>query len=263
MNKAIVGGLAVVMLAAGILALATGSVLLQREQTTSGPASNYMTASVAYETPPEATNPEQLTGYTLLERSGEPFGSKQLEGKVHVVSFFFARCPAECWKLNQEVAGLARRYGPQGVQFVSITVDPEADSPARLREYADKIGADAEDWVFLTGDLDYISRIGQEIYKLPVARKSHTKRLLVIDKWGRNRGAYRFDEGDQIAEMRLQLVKLQAETDPTEVETPLDKELRKAIEQEEADDDGPVPTLPAKVTPAKVTPAKVTPADKS
>jgi len=255
MSKAVAGGLAVLLLAAGVLTLATAAVLMNRNQPPAGPAQDYVTQTITYEVPPEGKNPEQLTRYTLMERSGTPFASEDLEGKVHVVSFFFARCPAECWKLNQQVAELARRYGPKGVKFVSITVDPENDSPARLAEYADKVNADAEDWVFLTGDLDYISRIGQEIYKLPVARKSHTKRLMVMDKWGRNRGAYRFDDGDQIAEMRLQLVKLLAESSPPEVESPQEKMLREALEEEEKSLDEPIPVLPATVTPAKATPA--------
>jgi len=241
MNKAIVGGLAVVMLAAGILTLATIAMFTDREQPTDGPASNYITETVIYEVPPEGLNSENLTRYTLLERSGQLFQSQQLEGKVHVVSFFFARCPAECWKLNQQVAELARIYGPKGVQFVSITVDPVSDTPAELTKYASKLGADKEDWLFLTGDLDYISRIGQEIYKLPVARKSHTKRLMVIDKRGRTRGAYRFNEGDQIAEMRLQLVKLLAEVTPAEVP-------RKAVAQAESAESELVPVNSANVT---------------
>ncbi len=263
MNKAVAIALAVVLLAGGVLAIGTAAMMMNRKQKPEGPATKYITKTVTYDLPPEANSPEQLKRYTLMERSGEPFKSEQLEGSVHVVSFFFARCPAECWKLNQQVSELARRYGPKGVKFVSITVDPQNDSPDRLAEYADRLNADADQWKFLTGDLDYISRIGREIYMLPVARKSHTKRLLVFDKWGQQRGAYRFDEGDQIAEMRLQLVKLLAETKAPEVETPLEKEVREAIEREDAEEDAPIPLIPAKVTPApdNDTPEEATAAD--
>ena len=75
----------------------------------------------------------------------------------------------------------------EGVRFVAISVDPETDTPERLREYAARFGADENQWLFMTGDLTYIRRIGAEVYRQPVDKKFHTERFMLVDRQRRDR----------------------------------------------------------------------------
>ena len=132
----------------------------------------------------------KLTEFTLTERSGEAFNSRSLRGKVWVASFFYSSCPHKCLQLNQRVQQLEREFGKQGVTFLSITCDPKNDTPQRLAKYADGFGADEEQWLFLTGDMDYIRRVGNDMFSAVVAEETHADRVYVVDKQGAVRSRF-------------------------------------------------------------------------
>jgi cytochrome oxidase Cu insertion factor (SCO1/SenC/PrrC family) len=151
-----------------------------------------------------------LTQYTLTERSGRTFHSRELAGKVHVVNFFFTACPTVCRMQTAAVQSLAREFGPQGVKFLSITCDPETDTPVALAMYADQFQADAEQWLFLTGELKYLRRVGAEVYFLPVDRGTHSESLLVLDRDGKIRGRFNWKQSQEVADMKALLAQLLA-----------------------------------------------------
>ena len=138
-----------------------------------------------------------IPDFKLTERSGEPFDSASLKGKVWVADFFFASCPGVCPMLNARMAAVHQQFiGEDGVRFVSITTDPATDTPAALREYAMRFKADAR-WFFLTGDKPYIWNLCQNSFKLAVAESpksvepiTHSSRLVLVDKTGTVRGTY-------------------------------------------------------------------------
>ena len=75
-------------------------------------------------------------------------------GKVLAVTFIYATCRDACPVLTAKMAAIQRKlgadFGPR-VRFASITVDPEIDTPAVLKAYAEKYSADFGGWSFLTG----------------------------------------------------------------------------------------------------------------
>jgi cytochrome oxidase Cu insertion factor (SCO1/SenC/PrrC family) len=154
-----------------------------------------------------------LTEFTLTERSGKKISSRELAGQVYVTSFFFSSCPATCLQQNLKIREIEEEYGPKGVKFVSITCDPEIDNPARLREYADKLGARQDDWLFLTGELVYTRRVAGEIFRIPLDKQTHSERLFVTDKWGKIRGNFAWNKLDQVTALKVELDKLLAETE--------------------------------------------------
>ena len=79
---------------------------------------------------------------------------------------------------------LARAYAGKDVVFVSITCDPDIDSPERLREYAAKLEAPTEQWLFLTGRLIYIRRVAAELFNVALDKQTHSERFIVCDKTG-------------------------------------------------------------------------------
>jgi cytochrome oxidase Cu insertion factor (SCO1/SenC/PrrC family) len=155
--------------------------------------------------------PEWMTEYTLTERSGRKFHSRELAGKVHVVNFFFTACPTVCRMQTAAVQSLAKEFGPEGVVFLSITCDPENDDPVALSLYARQFEADAEDWLFLTGEMAYLRRVGAEVYFVAVDRGTHSESLLVLDKRGKIRGRFSWKRPEELAELKKRLAELQAE----------------------------------------------------
>jgi len=131
--------------------------------------------------------------FQLTDSAGKPFDSASLAGKVWVINFFFARCSGPCPIMNGQVARLAQIYqiNPR-VQFISLTVDPENDSPAVLREYASKFGAERLHWTFLTGPKNTIVSLVNEGFRvgLPDDVSLHSTRLVLLDAQGQIRGYY-------------------------------------------------------------------------
>lgn len=146
-----------------------------------------------------------LSKFELTERSGEAINSEALRGAPYVVSFFFSTCPSICIQQNQKVKELQDEFASQGVRFVSISVDPATDNPEVLREYATRFQADPDKWLFLTGDLGYIRRVGAEVYRLPVDEKFHTEKLVLVDAKGQIVGYYLWPEKRQFEKLKADI----------------------------------------------------------
>jgi cytochrome oxidase Cu insertion factor (SCO1/SenC/PrrC family) len=189
---------------------------------------------------PKGQEDKWLKEYELTERSGKKRGSEDLAGQIHLVSFFFASCPASCRTQNQHFADLEREFGKQGVKFVAITCDPENDTPERLREYAQLYNAPEDSWYFLTGDLLYTRRIAGEVYGVALDRKSHVERFILVDQNGKIRGHYSWADPAKLNELRADLRMLlknqDAQTANEVRETKKRAERLKEIEDEEAEE---------------------------
>src|SRR5262245_52824075 len=136
MNRNVLLILAIASLATGGAGLVLGSMYIERLRQTPGHASE---PDPEYQRLPADAASKWMTGFTLVERSGKPVRWKDLEGKVTVTSFFFSACPATCLQQNQKVREIQQAFRGQDVVFLSITCDPDIDTPERLREYADRL----------------------------------------------------------------------------------------------------------------------------
>ncbi|PKL75544.1 MAG: hypothetical protein CVV27_14805 [Candidatus Melainabacteria bacterium HGW-Melainabacteria-1] len=111
----------------------------------------------------------QLPAFALTERSGAPLDQRQLTGKVWIADFIFTSCQAECPLMNVEMQKLQQAFAAAtDFKLVSFTVDPETDTPERLRAYADTFGADAGRWLFATGEREALHQLATAGFKLPV-----------------------------------------------------------------------------------------------
>ena len=131
-----------------------------------------------------------VSEFELVERSGEKVSSADLIGTPYIVSFFFSTCPSICVQQNQKIRELQEEFAGRNVKFLAISVDPETDTPERLREYAARFGADQSQWLFLTGSLAYIRHIGETVFDQPVDKKFHTERFVLVDPRGHIEGFY-------------------------------------------------------------------------
>ena len=86
----------------------------------------------------------EVPKFTFTERSGEPFDSTSLLGKIWVADFFFTSCPGTCLMLSKRMKEIHEATAKNGgVRLVSISTDPEADTPEVLGKYAASLGADS------------------------------------------------------------------------------------------------------------------------
>lgn len=110
--------------------------------------------------------------FSLVERSSRQVTLADLRGKVWIANFIYTHCTETCPLQSAVVARLQAEFSEEpGLRFVSITVDPEQDTPAVLAEYATRFGADPERWLFLTGDKRIIRRLAVEGFRLGVEER--------------------------------------------------------------------------------------------
>lgn len=109
----------------------------------------------------------EVPDFALLEHSGKQVRRADLLGKVWIVNFIFTRCTAECPLMSSQMARLQDSLAREpDVRLVSITVDPEHDTPAVLARYAQNFAAQPQRWWFLTGDKAAIYRLVREGFHL-------------------------------------------------------------------------------------------------
>lgn len=139
--------------------------------------------------------------FALTAEDGSPFGSEKLAGKPWLGSLFFATCTGPCPRLNMQIRELQERtYSFAGLQIVSITVDPDQDTPAALAAYAKRYKADPARWHFLTGARETISAVardGFQVGELDTSR-THSTRVMLVDGQGRVRGHYPVNEKEEL-----------------------------------------------------------------
>lgn len=159
--------------------------------------------------PKSATdNEEWLSGFELIERSGETVRSEDLKGQPYVVGFFFTLCPSICVNQNAKVQELQEKYRGQALRLLSISCDPEVDRPKVLAEYAKRFDADPKQWLFLTGEMDYIARVAAEMYFLSAARRFHAEKFVLVDAQGNNVGFYNWSDPLQFNQLQDDIDKL-------------------------------------------------------
>ena len=156
-----------------------------------------------------------LEEFELIERSGQPFRSRDMLGKVWVTTFFFATCQGTCPRLNANIQHFNTLEELQDVTWVSITVDPDTDTLPKLREYAERFQADPERWLFCRGDFNYVRRIGQDFMNVDISWRGHKDYAVVIDREGKIRGMYDAYRLSQLEKLRVLLLKCLEEDGPT------------------------------------------------
>ncbi len=111
---------------------------------------------------PAANGNNCLPEVSLIDQHGTSVSLASLKGKPVLVDFIYTTCASTCPMLTAKMAAIAHQLGPAlgaGVTIVSITLDPEHDSPAELTKYAKSHDADANGWIFLTGSPAQIDNV--------------------------------------------------------------------------------------------------------
>jgi protein SCO1 len=141
--------------------------------------------------------------FTLTSQDGAQVALADFRGRVVAVTFIFTMCTLTCPVLTPMMSFVQDRLGDDfgsKIAFVSITVDPERDTPEVLKEYAEAFGANPVGWSFLTGDpgaiQDVTRRYGVYAAKAGNGDVDHTFLTSIVDRRGILRVQYlgvRFD----------------------------------------------------------------------
>ncbi len=151
--------------------------------------------------------------FTLTERSGKDVAMTELRGKIWIADFIYTTCTDTCPLQTATMAKLQKEFASKAnVQFVSISVDPERDTPQVLSAYADKHEADRQRWYFLTGQRDQVIKLVRDGFHLSVATLPdslegngmipHSPRFVLIDPQAQIRGYYDSRAMDSLARLR-------------------------------------------------------------
>jgi len=146
-----------------------------------------------------------LPAFSLTDQDGKSVTREDLLGDVTVVDFIFTKCPAICPRLTQKMSALVSETRGDDIRFVSISVDPDNDSPPVLRAYGEKYGADFARWRFLTGDQKAMEETVLGGFKVAYAKDpsgsiAHAERFVLVDRKAVIRGYF---DADDAAQTRL------------------------------------------------------------
>ena len=135
--------------------------------------------------------------FTLTDQASRPFKFQSLRGKVAIIAFAYTTCPDVCplitAAMRQTQEGLTKDERAVAY-FVTITTDPEIDTPKVMAAYAKRYGVDLSNWAFLTGDEAVLKKVWKN-FGVGVKRKArglidHTTLTAVVDRSGTMRIAY-------------------------------------------------------------------------
>lgn len=175
----------------------------------------------------------RLPEISLTNQLGETVGWDDMQhettGKVIVANFFFTRCPTICPALTvnmkrlQESVKKSEKIGDRTadyVQFLSFSVDPERDSVAALKSWADRFGVNPVNWWLLTGDKQHIYDLCIHEMKLGLVDGDgvdssfiHTDRFVLIDRDRIIRGYYHGLDSASLAKLSEDIIFLRLEKD--------------------------------------------------
>jgi protein SCO1/2 len=144
----------------------------------------------------------QLPSFTLTNQDARPFSLDDLRGSVCVADIIFTRCAGPCPIMTQrmsELQGVLPANEP--VKLLTLTTDPEFDTPEVLKRYGQKFKANFARWNFVSGSKEGIARVAVDGMKLAAVEKQpqerqnerdlfiHSQLFVLLDKQGRVRGA--------------------------------------------------------------------------
>ena len=170
--------------------------------------------------------------FRLADQDGQPFDSASLQGQVWIANFMFTRCSATCPVQTARLVvlqGLLATHPKRAhIDILSISVDPEHDTPEVLKAYTARHAVATDRWRFLTGDRRAIWLLSTVGFRLPAGPDpsegrmpvGHSARFAVVDRRGRIRGLIDSQAPDAVDETLALLEELVAEPRPDRLVVP-------------------------------------------
>jgi protein SCO1 len=151
--------------------------------------------------------------FTLTNQNGKAVSAVDFNGRVWIANIIFTRCAGPCPLMTKAMKELQDATDPR-VQLVTLTTDPDYDSPEVLRRYGEEYRADFNRWSFLTGSKDQIARLAMDGLKLVAKEKAdaerenpadlfiHSTTFVLVDSSGNLRAVFELDDPDLKSKVR-------------------------------------------------------------
>ena len=153
--------------------------------------------AMATKLPPPLPVMGKLGDFSFTDQNGQPFGSEKLRGRVWVANFIFTRCPTICPLQTEKMGQVQHRARNLGEAFhiVSFDVDPEYDTPEKLKEYAGKHRVSPRMWSFVTAPFAELQKTVVQDMKISMGKDEnqnvfHGTHVVLIDSKMQIRGYY-------------------------------------------------------------------------
>jgi protein SCO1/2 len=145
----------------------------------------------------------QVADFALTDQNGMPVSLADLRGHVWVADIIFTRCTGPCLKMTRQMKELQDALPAKSdSKLVTLTTDPDYDTPAVLKKYSERFSADTNRWMFLTGTKDEIRKLGRDSLKLTAVEKTpeerdnpedlfiHSTIFVLVDRKAQLRGVF-------------------------------------------------------------------------
>ena len=160
-----------------------------------------------------------VPAFRAHDQNGKLVTNQSFAGQVYITDFFFATCPGICPKMNGELLKVYQKFGQTpGLHFVSFTIDPDHDSLAVLRDYAQRLGAPADaNWRFVRTSKDSVFTLAHGLFTAAMPDKAapggfaHNGTFALVDDQGHVRGLYDSLNPTQVTALLADLPVLLAE----------------------------------------------------
>ena len=129
--------------------------------------------------------------FSFTDQHGNIISNATFKDKVYVLDFIFTTCPSICPIMTKNMVTVQNAFNNKPIGIVSITINPENDTPEVLKAYAEEYGVTNPDWHFLTGDKETIYKLANEGFNLYAGQGDqfeggfeHSGMFALIDKDG-------------------------------------------------------------------------------
>jgi protein SCO1/2 len=156
--------------------------------------------------------------FSFTNQDGKQLTENDVAGKVFVTEYFFTTCKSICPRMNTNMKKVYDQFKNENdFLIVSHTCDPETDSAAQLKKYADSMGVDTRKWIFLTGRKDSLYKQARYSYKIDDPNNNlqnieedflHSQFMALVDKKGNVRKIYDGLKPSEIEQMMGDIKKL-------------------------------------------------------
>lgn len=156
--------------------------------------------------------------FAFINQDGQQVTDKDVEGKVYVAEYFFTTCPGICPTMNRNMRQVYDKFkGEKDFLILSHTCQPEVDSVAQLKHYADSMQVDTRQWIFLTGRKDSLYTMARTSYTIDDPANNlksieddfmHTQFWALVNQKGEVKKIYDGLKPSEIREMEKDIEKL-------------------------------------------------------
>ncbi|MDQ0162781.1 SCO family protein [Aeribacillus alveayuensis] len=123
----------------------------------------------------------EVQNFSYIDQNGDSFSLEDLKGKVWIADFIFTNCETVCPPMTANMTQLQQMAEKEGVdvEFVSFSVDPEVDTPEKLKKFAENYPLSFENWHFLTGyNQEEIENFAMESFKAIVQKPKENDQVI-------------------------------------------------------------------------------------